>query len=581
MENSDILRFLNIKLEDYKKDSHSKSMSEAETKDKDPGWRIWDPPKKVIDIAKKEQLISALYTIVLTLKYDEYDKYQEEGNKRKINFTPHSMYKANFKIETAFTQDMVSGYFFKYKNGSKLSNAEIGKKILKILANYLGKDINNIDNEKSKLEEKIEAVNANDEYTSKVQNFLTKISETVKKIEELWREDMKNSENNIEVKVENAIKKHNQVIFTGAPGTGKTHTVKKKVQELIKEDKERVKFVQFHPSYDYTDFVEGLRPVILKTEGEPTFVRLDGTFKEFCRTIVKNNVENSEFSDNKDTLNETLAKLSEDDKNTREDDKNTLEDDKNTREEENKKFLAVINGEDEKKYYFIVDEINRADLSKVFGELMYCLEEGYRGFENRIDTQYKNLPTYTIGDNGIATPIEFDCFKYGFFIPKNLCFIGTMNSIDRSVESFDFALRRRFHWIDIKANDIMKNSLISIGKDYRGKQEIEELAKRIISMNSKISGDPGKNLGLTEDYHIGPAYFKDYFKQEKNPDEEQNQNEGKIDTNKLKEIFENRIEPLLRDYTRGRDSHNLIDKCWRALELNTQEANENVETEES
>ena len=575
MENSDILRFLKIELEDYKKDSHSKSMSEAETKDKDPGWRIWDPPKKVIDIFQKNEYSKeALYTIIFTLKYD---KYQEEGNKRKINFTPHSMYKANFKIETAFTQDMVSGYFFKYKNGSNLSNAEIGKKILNILANYLGKDINNIDNEKSKLEEKIEAVNANDEYTSKVQNFLTKISETVKKIEELWREDMKNSEHNIEVKVENAIEKHNQVIFTGAPGTGKTHTVKKKVQELIKEDKERVKFVQFHPSYDYTDFVEGLRPVILKTEGEPTFVRLDGTFKEFCRTIVKNNVENSEFSDNKDTLNETLAKLSEDDKNTLEDDK-----------EENKKFLAVINGEDEKKYYFIVDEINRADLSKVFGELMYCLEEGYRGFENRIDTQYKNLPTYTIGDNGIATPIEFDCFKYGFFIPKNLCFIGTMNSIDRSVESFDFALRRRFHWIDIKANDIMENSLISIGKDYRGeqemksrKQEIEELAQRINSMNSKISGDPGKNLGLTEDYHIGPAYFKDYFKQEKNPDEEQNQNEGKIDTNKLEEIFENRIEPLLRDYTRGRDSHNLIDKCRRALESNTQEANENVETEES
>lgn len=335
MENSDILRFLKIELEDYKKDSHSKSMSEAETKDKDPGWRIWDPPKKVIDIFQKNEYSKkALYTIIFTL---EYNKYQEEGNKRKINFTPHSMYKANFKIETAFTQNMVSGYFFNNKNGSILSNAEIGKKILKILANYLGKDINNIDNEKSKLEEKIEAVNANDEYTSKVQNFLTKISETVKKIEELWREDMKNSEHNIEVKVENAIEKHNQVIFTGAPGTGKTHTVKKKVQELIKEDKERVKFVQFHPSYDYTDFVEGLRPVILKTEGEPTFVRLDGTFKEFCRTIVKNNVENSEFSDNKDTLNETLAKLSEDDKNTLEDDK-----------EENKKFLAVINGEDEK-----------------------------------------------------------------------------------------------------------------------------------------------------------------------------------------------------------------------------------------
>ena len=572
MENSDILRFLKIELEDYKKDSHSKSMSEAETKDEDPGWRIWNPPKKVIDILQKNEYSKkALYTIIFTLEYDEY---QKKGNSRKINFIPKSMSDDEAKSEGKYIfnrrvrTNMISGYFFDITD-----NKKIGEDILTILTIHLGKNISAIYNKdtrsdlKNDIEEK---VNINDENLNKVKKFLDEISETVKKIEELWREDMKNSEQEIKDKVKNAIEKHNQVIFTGAPGTGKTHTVKKKVQELIKEDKERVKFVQFHPSYDYTDFVEGLRPVILKTEGEPTFVRLDGTFKEFCRTIVKNNVENSEFSDNKDTLNETLAKLSEDDKNTLEDDK-----------EENKKFLAVINGEDEKKYYFIVDEINRADLSKVFGELMYCLEEGYRGFENRIDTQYKNLPTYTIGDNGIATPIEFDCFKYGFFIPKNLCFIGTMNSIDRSVESFDFALRRRFHWIDIKANVIMKNSLISIGKDYRGKQEIEELAKRIISMNSKISGDPGKNLGLTEDYHIGPAYFKDYFKQEKNPDEEQNQNEGKIDTDKLEEIFENRIEPLLRDYTRGRDSHNLIVECRRALDLNPQEANENVETEES
>lgn len=576
MENSDILNFLKIELEDYKKDSHSKSMSEAETKDKDPGWRIWNPPKKVIDIFQKNEYSKkALYTIIFTLEYDEY---QKKGNSRKINFIPKSMSDDEAKSEGKYIfnrrvrTNMISGYFFDITD-----NKKIGEDILTILTIHLGKNISAIYNKdtrsdlKNDIEEK---VNINDENLNKVKKFLDEISETVKKIEELWREDMKNSEQEIKDKVKNAIEKHNQVIFTGAPGTGKTYTVKKKVQELIKEDNERVKFVQFHPSYDYTDFVEGLRPVILETGGEPTFVRLDGTFKEFCRTIVKNNIKDSKLpEDDKDKLIKNFLNSSEDDKNS------LLKE---------KKFLAVINGEDEKKYYFIVDEINRADLSKVFGELMYCLEEGYRGFENRIDTQYKNLPTYTIEDNGIATPIEFDCFKYGFFIPKNLCFIGTMNSIDRSVESFDFALRRRFHWIDIKANAIMTNSLKSIGKDYRGeqemksrKQEIEELEKRINSMNSKISGDPGKNLGLTEDYHIGPAYFIDYFKQEKNPDEEQNQNEGKIDTNKLEEIFENRIEPLLRDYTRGRDSHNLIDKCRRALKSNTQEANENVETEES
>jgi hypothetical protein len=207
---------------------------------------------------------------------------------------------------------------------------------------------------------------------------------------------------------------------------------------------------------------------------------------------------------------------------------------------------------EEKKYYFIVDEINRADLSKVFGELMFGLEESYRGIENRFDTQYKNLKTYEIGKDGKAEEMKFDCFEQGFFIPHNLYFIGTMNDIDRSVESFDFALRRRFQWIEIKANDIMENSLSSMDEEKLiGKEKIKSLTEKIQNMNNVLV-EQGKKYGLTEAYHIGPAYFKGL--------------DGKPTT--LKEVFERRIEPIIKEYMRGRDEdaiNALINECKNAL----------------
>lgn len=297
--------------------------------------------------------------------------------------------------------------------------------------------------------------------------------------------------------VKNAIENNKQVIFTGAPGTGKTYSVLEYVKENC-EDETQYKFVQFHPSYDYSDFVEGLRPVVLNGKDETTFVRLDGVFKAFCRKIA---------------------------------------------EDTNK----------EKKYYFIVDEINRADLAKVFGELMFGLEESYRG--KKFDTQYKNLVTYKI-DNGKAVQIENDVFKDGFYIPENLYFIGTMNDIDRSVDSMDFALRRRFQWVDIRANEIMKTSLHSIFKSQNASgtfnDKIDELAAKVIAMNEVIS--TGNKFGLSEAYHIGPAYFK------------------KLDLNNfdasLKNIFDTNITSILREYTRGRKSDEVtpwIDKCRSAL----------------
>lgn len=327
------------------------------------------------------------------------------------------------------------------------------------------------------------------------------------------------------MKVDESIKENKQIIFTGAPGTGKTWAVRKYVKHMCASldengeeqfddkgelivDKNQFKFVQFHPSYDYSDFVEGLRPVVLKGQTEPTFVRMDGVFKAFCRHIV----------------------------------------------EENNK---------EKNYYFIVDEINRADLAKVFGELMFGLEESYRGKDNPIITQYKNLDTYRIiqeGDDvGKAIPLEKDkdVFRDGFYIPENLYFIGTMNDIDRSVDSMDFALRRRFQWVEIKANDIMCSSLHSIlDKDNSDEnsekyEKIEELAVKVISMNKKISSD--NKFGLSDAYHIGPAYFKKL---------------DIDDSGSLEKIFDTNIRSILREYTRGRkseDIENWIKQCRKEL----------------
>ena len=366
---------------------------------------------------------------------------------------------------------------------------------------------------------------------------------------------------NIDEAVRSAIENNKQIIFTGAPGTGKTYSVREYVKKFSANQS---KFVQFHPSYDYSDFVEGLRPVNLLGKKEPTFVRLDGTFKEFCRRIVEENLKDAygkdawtgmSVDDKYDVMEKLYEKL-----------KNKSEKDEEENEEENKNLAEYKFSHNGKKYFFVVDEINRADLSKVFGELMFGLEESYRGLSNRFDTQYKNLCTYRIieikdvgspingttiktENIGQAIPLEFDCFKNGFFIPENLYFIGTMNDIDRSVDSMDFALRRRFEWVDIKANEVMIESLRNM---HKGIGNIEDIGRKIIDMNEVITKN--EKLGLSDAYHIGPAYFKNL--------------DGSDLDKSLKDIFEHKIVSILKEYTRGRkndDINNLLKDCANAL----------------
>lgn len=290
-----------------------------------------------------------------------------------------------------------------------------------------------------------------------------------------------------------------QIILTGAPGTGKTYTAKKIANMFTK--KNNIEMVQFHPSYDYTDFVEGLRPIeVYSDEADAktsiSFRRVDGSFMRFCRKVV---------------------------------------------------FQSKLKAEGEKEdlFFFIIDEINRADLSKVLGELMSRLESDKRG--EGIKTQYANLDTYfsptdmdyiTGGQDGGLDGNPGDCFPDGFFIPKNVVIIGTMNDIDRSVESMDFAMRRRFVWEEVRVDEELLVSAFGSGNFGEFiKANAKELAGRICRFNLCLQE---KKYGLSSDYDISQGQFSGISAKEFES----------VDA-LMKWVWDYRVKPLLKEYLRG------------------------------
>ena len=309
------------------------------------------------------------------------------------------------------------------------------------------------------------------------------------------------------------------LIFRGAPGTGKSYLAKEIAADIISngyfdnytlltdEQKKQVEFVQFHPSYDYSDFVEGLRPKV-NGDGTMGFELQDGIFKKFVARARKN-FEDSQKS--KETVEKELSvqeaiseffaglELGVDTFKTINGNEFTITSVDDSRIyisiagnatvnkltlnldeirkmlESGKKFekikdITMFFGKtfatqaysynfpiykaikakkstaskikarqaELKKYIFIIDEINRGEISKIFGELFFAVDPGYRGRAGEISTQYSNLH---------ADPDE------KFYIPENVYIIGTMNDIDRSVDSFDFAMRRRFRFVELRADE--------------------------------------------------------------------------------------------------------------------------------
>ena len=347
-------------------------------------------------------------------------------------------------------------------------------------------------------------------------------------------------------KYKNILLQSKNLILRGAPGTGKTYLAKEIALELTGGNEDQIEFVQFHPSYDYTDFVEGLRPDS-NEDGTIDFKLQDGIFKKFCQLAKE-----AQKIGGQDNFEETWAKLTNaiNEKQgqyffPRSSVPASLNSQGNVKFDSpvatKEKVYLLYKGEDtnlkyetyqkivldhmkesyglrdyvspmidtDKKFVFIIDEINRGDISKIFGELFFSIDPGYRGEKGSVSTQYANL--HETDDK--------------FYIPENVFIIGTMNDIDRSVDTFDFAMRRRFRFVEITAE-----SQLGMLDDVLG-DKAEEAKARLRNLNAEIE----KVQELNSHYHIGPSYFL-----------------------KLEEVdfdyellWTDYLKPLLEDYLRG------------------------------
>ena len=380
------------------------------------------------------------------------------------------------------------------------------------------------------------------------------------------------------------------LIFRGAPGTGKSYLAKEIAADIISngyfddytlltdEQKKQVEFVQFHPSYDYSDFVEGLRPKV-NADGTMGFELQDGIFKKFVAQARKN-FEDSQKS--KETVEKELSvqeamaeffaglELGVDTFKTINGNKFTIVsvddshinifipgnatvnklslnlDEVRQMLESGLKFekikdITTFFGKtfatqaysydfaiykaikakkitaskvkakqaELKKYIFIIDEINRGEISKIFGELFFAIDPGYRGRSGEISTQYSNLH---------SNPDE------KFYIPENVYIIGTMNDIDRSVDSFDFAMRRRFRFVELRADERLE--MLALLEN----EELEaEAIRRMTALNKEIAAVED----LNENYQIGASYFL------------------KLKTLDFDQLWTDYLHPLLQEYIHG------------------------------
>ncbi len=220
-----------------------------------------------------------------------------------------------------------------------------------------------------------------------------------------------------------ALRRRRNLILYGPPGTGKTFLARRLAWlELGSTDMTRVELVQFHPSYSYEDFVQGFRP-----DDQGIFRLTLGVLLEFCHRATQ---------------------------------------------------------DPDKPYFLLIDEINRGNLGRIFGELLLLLEADKRGPAHAVRLPYS--PPHAPR----------------FFVPDNLYVIGTMNTADRSLAPLDYALRRRFAFVKMQPEfgEPLQGFLAQKGLPAA---VITRLVARLTELNQAISDDPD----LGEDYQIGHSYF--------------------------------------------------------------------------
>lgn len=212
------------------------------------------------------------------------------------------------------------------------------------------------------------------------------------------------------------LKHKKNIILQGAPGVGKTFAAKRLAYAMMGErDETRIKFIQFHQNYSYEDFIMGFRP---KSDG---FELKNGIFHEFCQHAANN---------------------------------------------------------PNKEYFFIIDEINRGNISKIFGEVLMLIEKDYRGTKT------------TLAYNGML-----------FSVPENLYIIGMMNTADRSLAMIDYALRRRFSFFDMEPG--FNSDGFKLYQSQFSNEMFDELIERIKELNKEIADDSSLGKGFC----IGHSYF--------------------------------------------------------------------------